>query len=275
MVPNTRLAKSDSEASPEGIQHYQTLVGKVMYDMISTRPDIAFTVSQLSQYTSNPSPEHENASKHLLRYLHGTTNAGITFQGSGSNPNDVDLIGYTDASYGDNVDSNKSTSRYVFTVAGGAVSWKSKKQSIVALSSMESEYIAMTEATKEAIWLSWIHRDILETLQNKWELVKNRSNIKWELTDPMEQPFEDSESVNPVRILRTDSQSAIDLAENPKHHDRSKHIAIRHHFVREAIENGHIELEYVPSSDMVADALTKALPMASHSKHARNMGLRL
>ena|SRR5947209_9526721 len=136
-------------------------------------------------------------------------------------------------------------------------------------------YIALTEATKEAIWLGWVHQDILQTLQNKWELVKQRSQIKWELMDPSQHSNDDSnnDSVIPVELIRTDSQSAIDLAENPKHHERSKHIAIRHHFIREAVQAGSIDLEYVPSSDMVADVLTKALPMVPHSKHARSMGL--
>jgi hypothetical protein len=208
----------------------------------------------------------------MLRYLQGTKDAGITFQGSDV---DTDLTGYTDASYGGD-EAQKSTSGYVFTVGGGAVSWKSKKQSIVAISSMEAEYIAMTEATKEAMWLSWIHEDILQTLQNKWELVKQRSDIKWELQDPADRTDSEDDvenSAKTVKIMHADNQSAIALAENPKHHDRSKHIAIRYHFIREAVQNRHINLKYLRSSDMVADALTKALPTDAHRRHAHSMGL--
>ena len=119
--------------------------------MISTQPDTAHTLSQLSQYTLNPTPTYKNVGKHLLHYLHRTTKAGITFQGLGLDPNDISLKGYMDASYNRCIDSGKSTFKYIFTVARGAVSWKSKKQSIVTISSMESEYIAMTEVSKEAI----------------------------------------------------------------------------------------------------------------------------
>ena len=139
----------------------------------------------------------------------------------------MDLTGYTDASYGEDVDTRRSTSGYIFTVCGGAVSWKSKKQNIIALSSMESEYITMTKATKEAIWLANIYEDISQTLQNKWELVEKCSQLKWELTDPYNRP-DDNDDLSSIRspTLWTDSQSAIDLAENPKHHDWSKHITI-------------------------------------------------
>ena len=126
----------------------------------------------------NSTPTHENTGKHLLHYLRETTKAGITFQGSGLDPDDISLKGYMDASYNRCIDSGKSIFKYIFTVARGAVSWKSKKQSIVTISSMESEYIAMTEVSKEAIWLNWIHQDILETLQNKWELINHHSNLK-------------------------------------------------------------------------------------------------
>ena len=124
---------------------------KVIYLIISTQPDTAHILFQLSQYILNPIPTYENISKYLLYYLHGTTKAGITFQGSGLDSDNISLKGYMDASYNRCIDSGKSTFKYIFTVARGAVSWKSKKQSIVTISSMESEYIAMTEVSKEAI----------------------------------------------------------------------------------------------------------------------------
>src|SRR6201996_6441500 len=155
--PGTKLSKSDSPSTPEEIQKmknipYQSAVGAIMYAMLGTRPDIAFAVTILSQFSSNPGKSHWTAVKRVLRYLKGSINYKLAYGGSNSRQTDPELIGYCDADWASNVDDRRSVTGYVFMLAGGAISWKTKKQPTVALSSVEAEYMAATQATKEAIW---------------------------------------------------------------------------------------------------------------------------
>ncbi|XP_047309565.1 secreted RxLR effector protein 161-like [Impatiens glandulifera] len=129
---------------------YSNAIGSVMYLMVSTRPDIAYTVSCLSRFMSNPGIPHWNALKWLLRYLKSTVDVGLTFSKCSVG---TKLVGYVDSNYANDRDNRKSTTFYVFTLCGSCISWKSQLQPIVALSTTESEYVAATEAFKEAIWL--------------------------------------------------------------------------------------------------------------------------
>ncbi|KAL0435944.1 UNVERIFIED_CONTAM: Retrovirus-related Pol polyprotein from transposon TNT 1-94 [Sesamum radiatum] len=142
--------KTDSEKKKMNKIPYSNAIGSVMYLMVSTRPDIAYAVSCLSRYMSNPGAPHWEALKWLLRYLKGSMNTGIKFSKC---PKGVNLLGYVDSNYANDKDSRKSTTSYVFTLCGACISWKSQLQNIVALSTTEAEYIATTEAFKEAIWL--------------------------------------------------------------------------------------------------------------------------
>ncbi|KAL0322888.1 UNVERIFIED_CONTAM: Retrovirus-related Pol polyprotein from transposon TNT 1-94 [Sesamum angustifolium] len=129
---------------------YSNAIGSVMYLMVSTRPDIAYAVSCLSRFMSNPGTIHWEALKWLFRYLNGSNNSGIKFSKCSEG---IKLIGYVDSNYANDRDSRRSTTSYVFTLCGACISWKSQLQNIVALSTTEAEYIAITEAFKEAIWL--------------------------------------------------------------------------------------------------------------------------
>jgi len=155
----------------------------------------------------------------------------------------TNLIGYTDSDWCGSPDDSKSTSGYIFMLAGAAVSWKSKKQSLVALCSTEAEYVAATEAAKEAIWL----RGLLE-----------------ELGYAQEKPTP----------LFCDNTSAIALVENPVLHDRTKHIKRKMHFVRDAAIQGEIELKFCRTEDQLADVLTKGLPIGAHKKLSTRLGLK-
>ena len=227
---------------------YSSVVGALMYAMLGTRPDLAFAVASLSRFTSNPGQPHVQALKRVLRYLHGTVGHQLTYdgrqgnQGSSSTTSDA-LLGYCDADWGTSMDDRRSITGWVFLVAGGAISWQSQRQKSVALSTVEAEYMAASNATKEAVWL----RTLLD------ELGETQSN--------------------PTTIL-TDNQGSIALAKNPEHHQRSKHIDIRYHFIRERLADGVIQLEYVPGHQMAADQLTKPLPKEAHNVCARRMGLR-
>jgi len=221
------------EKTPEGESHdipaYRHAIGSLMYAATGTRPDIAFAVQHLSQFSSNPSPAHWTAIKRVLCYLNGTKNLGIIY---GLDDN-FDPTGYADADWGSNPIDRKSISGYTYLVAGGPVSWRSKKQPTIALSTMEAEYQAASLATREAAWLRHLYEEI------------------------------GSPSPNPT-TLNLDNRSAIDFAKNSGFHARSKHIDIQHHFVREKIVSNEIVVFHCPSAENIADIFTKPLPAPAH-----------
>jgi hypothetical protein len=227
--------------SPEvDAKHFQSALGALMYLMLGTRPDIAYTVAALGRHAANPGVEHQHALERLFRYLRGTSGYKLVYQ---RGANGDDLVGYVDADWGSDVNDRKSTSGYVFKLAGGAISWSSKKQGCVALSSTEAEYVAGAHAAKEAIWLG-------------------------RLFAGLQQP-----STFPIPLL-IDNQSAIAIAKNPEFHDRTKHIDIRYHFLRHKVESGELTLDYLSTNDQPADVLTKGLSREKHERFVKDMGLR-
>jgi len=241
MDPNVRLTSAHSPTSTDDIAKmrdvpYRKAVGSLMYAPLGTRPDITFAVQTLSRFVSNPGPVHWEAVKRVFRYLKGTRELWLSFEGR-----KVDLEGYTDAD-GSMMEDRKAISGYVFIVNRGAVSWSAKKQEIVSLSTTESKYIAATYATKEALWLrtliSQLFGNILE-----------------------------------ATTLFSDNQSAIALAKEHQYHARTKHIDVRYHFIRWVIEEGKIRIIYCPTAEMVADSLTKALPSPKVKHFANALGL--
>ncbi|CAM6121348.1 unnamed protein product [Calypogeia fissa] len=204
---------------------YDSVVGSLMYAMTCTRPGIAHAVSVVSRVMANPGKPHWEAVKWILRYLRGTLDYGILFDGRTNST--LELGGYVDSDYAENLDNRKSTTGDVFMLGGGCISWKLVNQSCVALSTTEAEYMAACEATKELIWLQRLVHD-LGLSQERPELL-------------------------------CDSQSALHLAKNRVFHARTKHIDIRYHFIREALEKKQIFLEKVASEDNAAYMLTKVL----------------
>lgn len=214
-----------------------------MFAACVTRPDIMCAVGQLSQFLNNPSSKHLLAAKRVLRYLQGTSTYGIMYR-----PPPLRLQGYSDADWAGDIDTRRSTTGYIVMLNNGAIAWKSRRQPTVALSTMESEYMALTEATKELKWI----RTLLA------ELGHSNGN---------------SNGDEPPTDLFSDNQSAIALAKNPVSHARAKHIDIRHHFVREAIQDKVIWVQYIPTTEMTADSLTKALGREKHEKCTARMGM--
>ena len=208
-------------------QKYQAIIGSLTYAMTTTRPDIAQSVGSVNQFCSNPSGEHWQSFKRILHYIKGAINFGIEFDGS--KEDQVQLKGFVDADWGGNLNGGKSQSGYLFSICGGIVSWGSKKQTTVALSSTEAEYIAASLATQEAIWLCSLLADL--------KFVQGKPTIIFE-----------------------DNQGAVALSKNPRYHARTKHVNIKHHFIRDKFESGEIILTYCSTNDMIADMLTKALP---------------
>ncbi len=220
----SKLVKANDDEQPVHQEQYQSAVGSLMYLAVSTRPDISYAVGSLARFNSKPTEKHWTALKRVLRYLKGTVNLGILYSKAKSDS----CIGYTDSDYAGDTGDRKSISGYVFVFCGGAISWKSQKQRCVALSTAEAEYIAMSAATQEAVWLRQLIAEITSS---------EKTSI----------------------LLHEDNQSAIAMAKNPQFHGRAKHIDIRHHYVREQVSKGVVTLQYCPSEDMVADIFTKGL----------------
>ena len=230
-----------NEGEPVEKSKYQALIGGLTYAVTGTRPDLAQASGLVNQFCSNPGTEHWIAAKRILRYIKGTIDYGIVFDGC--KEDDVQLSGYVDADWGSNPNGRKSQSGYLFTLCGGTVSWTSKKQSVVALSSTEAEYVAASLACQEAIWL----RALLEDIGFVQE--------------------------GPTSI-KEDNQGAIALSRNPKYHPRTKHINIKYHFIRDKVANKEISLDYCPTEEMLADTLTKPLGKILFQRIRELMGVK-
>jgi hypothetical protein len=190
----------------------------------------------------------------------------------------TDLTGFSDSDWAGDLDTYKSTSGYVFLLYGGAISWKSAKQNIVATSSTEAEYIASSEAAKEALWIRRLLAEIHGSPLPKPISIESPNCHETDIQDQLEALRITPTSTPPQKppnpqVIFSDNQGAIKLSRNPQHHNRSKHIDIKYHFVRDSYQKGLIELVYIPTSEMVADILTKALPREKHEKHMKGMGL--
>jgi transposase InsO family protein len=217
---------------------YKAAVGSLMYAMVATRADLAFPVSMVSQFMAKAGPQHWMAVKRILRYLKGTIDYKLCLGGK-----NIELKGYCDADWAGDVNERRSTTGYVFFVGDGAISWNCKRQPTIAVSTTEAEYMATSHCLKEALWL----RQLLEDVG----LVQRGATS-----------------------IMCDNQGCIALAKDPKHHSRTKHIDVQHHFIREKLEDGEVSLWYCPTEDMVADVLTKALAKVRHEKLTKAMGLR-
>lgn len=241
---NQKLSKSMSpknEKEKEEMSNvpYQEAVGCLLYLAQCTRPDIAYAVNSVSRYNSDPGKAHWVAVKRIFRYLKATINLRLEF----ANNKNANIIGFSDADWASDVDRRRSCTGYVFTLQGGAISWNSKRQPTVALSSTEAEYMALASATQEAMWLKQLQSEL------------------------------DKNCINKHIIIYCDNHSAIHLSENEAYHPRSKHIEVRHHFLREKVSVGDIKIISISTNDMVADNLTKGVPTIKHNYCSKEMGL--
>jgi len=235
MCPNTPEERERMAKIP-----YASAIGSIMYAMLCTRPDIAHAVSITSRYQSDPGEEHWIAIKNILKYLRRTKDLFLIY-GEG----EFKVVAYTDSDFQSDPNDYKSTSGFVFTFNGGAVSWKSSKQSITADSTTEAEYVAASEAAKEAAWMKKFISEL-------------------GVVPSIEQPI----------TLFCDNNGAIAQAKEPRSHQKSKHIERRFHLIREIVGRGDIALQKIASAENVADPFTKALPQSSFERHIDKMGLR-
>lgn len=248
MTVGQKLQGASSEYEAEGgfIRTYQEAIGSLMYLMLCTRPDIAYSISNLSKFSANPTREHWKAVKKVLRYLKGTINAKLVFRGNVTHiqgHGQYLLGGYTDAAFADCPDTRRSTSGYVFSVGSGAISWSSRRQSTVSTSTTESEYKGQFSAALEAMYLRNLAKDL-------WP-----------------------EIIQGAIVVRADNNGAVGLAKNNMGHSRTKHFDVKLKLCQEVEEMGIVTYQRVDTDDNVADVLTKPLSRDRHRKLVEGFGL--
>jgi hypothetical protein len=221
---NPRPHSTQNQSNATLRSRYQSVIGSLLYIMLGTRPDIAFAVIKMSQFSSNPTEEHLQKALYIVRYLSSSPDLCIMYSGTG---NHNGLCAYSDTDWAGDVETSRSTTGYAIFLGNGIVLWLSRRQRRVTLSSTEAEYCGMTETAKQ---LRWIH-NIYEELCFK---------------------------LGPLPLC-VDNQGAIFLASNPAQEGRTKHVRITEHFIREAVEFGEIQLYYVPTDQQFADIFTKNL----------------
>jgi hypothetical protein len=236
MTINLKLL-SDKSSDLVDPTMYRQLIGSLMY-LVNTRPDICFAVNTLNQHMVEPRQVHWMATKHMLRYLHGTVGYGLRYVSSG----DVKLQGYTDSDWAGSAVDQKSTSGCCFSLGSGMISWLSRKQTSVALSTSEAEYIATSVASREAVWL--------------WKLLAGIFDLELEPT-----------------LIHCDNQSCVKLTENPVFHDRSKHIEIKYHYIWDMVERRVVELQYISTDEQIANILTKPLSRVKYEYFRDKLGV--
>ncbi|GKD80422.1 zinc finger, CCHC-type containing protein [Tanacetum coccineum] len=219
---------------------YSRAIGCLMYAMTSTRPDIAYVVGRLSRFTSNPSIQHWKAITRVFKYLRGTKDYGVSYVRYPSV-----LEGYSDASWINHAEDSSSTGGWVFLLGRGAISWASKKQTCITSSTMESEFVALAAAGKEAEWL----RNLIHEIPI-WP-----------------------KPIAPISI-RCDSAPTMARAYSQIYNGKSRHLGVRHSMVRELIRNGVISIEFVRTQHNLADHLTKGLARDLVNKSEKVMGLK-
>ena len=208
---------------------YHEALGRVMWLQVATRPDLTYAVNVLSRFSHNPGRQHWKALKHTLLYIKGTSHYGIMYKGDGN----LDPVGYVDSDFAGCRDIWRSTEGNIFIVAEGLVSWESKRQETAALSTVEAKYMAFTQASTQAIWLT---------------------KFLSEVSLPERTPIP----------MFANNQGSIANTTNGKNHQRTKYIDIKHHFVKERAKSGEVSFEYILSAENLADIFTKPLLRDTH-----------
>jgi hypothetical protein len=238
IVPGCKLVKDEKGKATDATM-YKKMIGCLMY-LLATRPDMTYSVCLAARYMERPTELHVAAVKRIMRYLKATVSFGIMYKSKAEA--NLTMQGWTDSDYAGDYDDRKSTSGYVFTMGSSAVSWSSKKQPIVTLSTTEAEFVSAASSACQCIWM----RNIL----NHLHLTQSDSTI-----------------------INCDNSSSIKLSKNPIMHGRCKHIDVRYHFLRNLSKDGTIELKFCKSQEQLADIMTKALKVESFCKLREGLGV--
>lgn len=237
MEARLKMSKN-SQAEAVDATQYRSVVGSLRY-LIHTRPDLSYSVGFVSRFMEKPTAEM-SAVKHILKYVKGTLNLGCCY--SKGERSKFQLIGYSDSDLGGDIDDRKSTIGVLSYLGKNPLTWASQKQKVVAMSSCEAEYVAAASAACQGIWLARLLGELLDCEPEKW-------------------------------TLKIDNQSAIALGKNPVFHERSKHIDICYHFVRDCVEEGKVAVEHVRSEEQHADILIKPLPKSLFQEMKKKIGM--
>jgi len=232
---------------------YRSVLGSLMSLMLCTRPDLAYAVGALSKYSAKPTATHMKAVQRVLRYISKTCNYGLHFGPFNNEAQPIPRV-FSDADWAGDRKTRRSTGAYACTLSDHkcnspdtAITSSSKQQSTIALSSTEAEYMALTQACKQALWVKRFMREIAD--------ISGQAKI-----------------TSPITIFAA-NQGSMALAKNPEFHSRTKHISIQQHFIREKVEQEEVQLEYLSTGDMLADVLTKALPREKVERFRNQMGV--
>ncbi|KAM5588526.1 hypothetical protein ABKV19_006802 [Rosa sericea] len=223
---------------PTDRARYQRLVGRLIY-LAHTRPDVAYAVSVVSQFMHNPSESHMDAVMRILKYLKSAPGRGVLFS---KHNNILEVCGFTDADWAGNITDRRSTFGYFTFVGGNLVTWKSKKQKVVARSSAEAEYRGMAHGVYELLWLRNLLRDLGFKLKSAMQLY-------------------------------CDNKAAIDISQNPIQHDRTKHVEVDRHFIKEKLDAKIISFPFVPTEEKLADVLTKGVSRKAFYDSLSKLGM--
>ena len=233
--PHSDIEKAQMKNVP-----YASALGSIMYAQVYTRPDIAFATGLLGRYQSNLGHDHWVAAKKVMRYLKRTKDYMLIYK----HVQDLQLVGYSDSDFAGCQDEKKSTTGYIFKLAGGAVSWKSEKQKSIASSTMQAEFVACFSATTQAIWL----RNLIKELT---------------VFDFVDRPIQ----------LYCDNNFAVLFINNNRGLKGSKHMEVKYLTIKEKVQNGDVAVEHISTDDMIADPLTKGLRPCVFDRHVIDMGL--
>jgi len=245
MSTGVHLSKSQCAMTHKDIGYmkdipYASAIGSIMYAMTCIRPDVAYALSMTSRHQASPGPDHWKAVKNILRYLNRTKNKFLVYGGQ----KELAVKGYSDASFMTDHDDKRSQSGFVFLLNGGAVSWRSWKQSTTADSTTAAEVMAVAEASKEGVWM----KKFLEEL---------------EVMPTSARPLE----------LFCDNSASISQIKEPRSHHRTKYMDRKYFVTRDFINEGKILLQWIDTHSNTADPLTKALSQAKSEIHFEAMGL--
>lgn len=235
--PHVKLKATNIQEGMKTTVPYREAVGALLFLSLVSRLDISYSVGIVSRYLDKYDDQHWNAVKRIMRYLSHTKDVGIMY----SKCDELKLIGFSDSDYAADIDTRRSTCGYIFKLSNGPITWMSKRQACVSLSTAEAEYIAASLAVKESVWIKKLLCDL-------------------------------GYAHNPVPIY-IDNQFTIKLVRNPEFHCRTKHIDIKFHFIREKYQNREIDVMYVCTRDQIADLFTKALPKERFKNLTSEMGL--
>jgi hypothetical protein len=228
---------SEEPANPERRSRFQTVIGSLLYLMLGTRPDISFAVTKLAQYSANPSKDHLDKALYICRYLVGTQNYRLTYDGA----SEQGLNATTDSNWASDATDRRSQSGYFVKLAGGLISWTSRAQKTIALSSTEAEYMALSDCSRQVVWMHTLMGELGYNLQ-------------------------------PIPICG-DNQGSIFITSNPVTEKRSKHIDIRYHYVREVVNRRLAKIYFIDGDENPADLLTKNLGSVKFLKFRAMLGL--